>query len=285
MRTNPVGMSLILVTFFALIAFHPVGGWSNDASDNFQPQQDELPVAPPKDAHMLFDGGELIRFVSKAGEKIDWVIKDGALVSSPGETRSNHIVSTVHFRDADIHVEFMLPEKGVGNSGIYIHGNYELQIINSFGQAKLTQNDMGALYGFAPPLVNAARKPGEWQVYDIRYRAPRRNDQGEITEEGSITAWLNGQKVQDHVRFGEPRSTFHPYRYHSTDYLQRIARRQKETMIGPVFLQDHDAPVRFRNVWLRPLDDKAHFYEEKAGAAKLFGELKTGWQVDLSGWR
>jgi hypothetical protein len=266
MRTNPVGMSLILLTFFALITFHPVGGWSDDASDVFQPQQDDLPVAPPRDAHILFDGDESVRFVSKAGKKIDWVIKDGTLVSSPGETRSNHIVSTVHFRDADIHVEFMLPEKGVGNSGIYIHGNYELQIINSFGQEKPTQNDMGALYGFAPPLVNAARKPGEWQVYDIRYRAPRRNDKGEITEDGSISAWLNGQKVQDHVRFGEPRSTFHPYRYHSTDYLQRIGQRQKETMIGPVFLQDHDAPVRFRNVWLRPLDDQAQLYEEKAAA-------------------
>jgi hypothetical protein len=75
-----------------------------------------------------------------------------------------------------------------------------------------------------------------------------------------ITAWLNGQKVQDKTEFGEPRSTYHPYRYNTTPYLKKIWEKQKKTHVGPVFLQDHDSPVKFRNVWVRPLDDQAAMY-------------------------
>jgi hypothetical protein len=183
------------------------------ADDTFAPDQSKIPVASPKDAIVLFDGEQTNKFLNKNGEKINWPIKEGALVSSRGGSNSNHIVSQVHFRDADIHVEFAINEKGSGNSGVYIHGNYELQIIDSFGKGKPTMQDIGAIYGFSKPLVNAGRKRGEWQVYDIRYRAPRRDESGKVTEEGSITAWLNGQKVQDHARFGEPRSVYHPYRH------------------------------------------------------------------------
>ncbi len=237
------------------------------SAEDFAPKQDKLPVDPPKDAIVLFDGKDTNLFLNKHGEAPRWPIEDGALVSSPGGGNTNHLVSKLHFRDADIHVEFMLPEKGPGNSGVYIHGNYELQIFNSAGKDKPTMDDIGAVYGFAKPLVNAGRKPGEWQVYDIRYRAPRRDADekagGKITEEGSITAWLNGQKVQDNTRFGEPRSVYHPFRYGTTDYLKAIGERQKQTSVGPVFLQDHGNPVRFRNVWVRPLDDKAKQYEMK----------------------
>ncbi len=233
------------------------------AGGEFAPRQEQLPVPPPEGAVVLFDGEEHNLMLGKDGGPIDWPIEDGALRSMPGQTRANHIVSKLHFRDADIHVEFMLPEKGSGNSGVYIHGNYELQILNSFGKKEdqLNQGHAGAIYGFAKPLAQACRKPGEWQVYDIRYRAPRRNAEGEIVEEGSITAFLNGVKVQDNTRFGEPRSVYHPYRYKTTPYLKAIWERQKRTGIGPVFLQDHDNPVRFRNVWVRPLDDDAFLYE------------------------
>lgn len=246
--------SLVLVGMVAGPAVAEPGG-------EFLPQQDKLPVAPPEDAVVLFDGGETNLFLSMEGGPFDWSIEDGALVSTRSKRRSNHLVSKLHFRDADIHVEFKLPEKTSGNSGVYIHGNYELQIFNSFGKENPNMGDAGGIYGFAKPLVNACRKPGEWQVYDIRYRAPRRNDKGQIVEEGSITAWLNGHKVQDHTRFGEPRSHYHPYRYGTTPYLQEIWKRQKLTMTGPVFLQDHDSPVCFRNVWVRPLDDCAAVYE------------------------
>ncbi|MEK6238835.1 MAG: DUF1080 domain-containing protein [Planctomycetales bacterium] len=238
------------------------------AADDFKPRQDQLPTPPPKDTVMLFDGEGVNLFLGKTGGEMDWPVKEGALVSARGKSRSNHIVSRLHFRDAEIHVEFMLPEKSKGNSGIYIHGNYELQIFNSFGKQKFNQGDAGAIYGFHKPLVNACREPGQWQVYDIRYLAPRRDESGKIVEEGVITAWLNGQLVQDQSKIGEPRSNYHPYRYNTTDYLKAIWERQKQTMAGPVFLQDHDAPVRFRNAWIKPLDDKAFLYEPEKDPAK-----------------
>jgi len=233
------------------------------AVEPFAPNQSDLPVAPPEDAIVLYDGKDVNLFLNKEGGEFDWPIEDGALVSTSGKRPANHVVSKLHFRDADIHVEFLLPPQGSGNSGVYIHGNYELQVINSFGKENPGAGDAGAIYGFSKPLVNASRKPGEWQVYDIRYRAPRRDENGEIVEKGSITAWMNGQKVQDHATFGEPRSTYHPYRYHTTPYLKKIWEQQKKTLTGPVFLQDHHNPTRFRNIWIRPLDDRAFLYEPK----------------------
>ena len=222
--------------------------------DEFLPNQNRLPTPPPKDAVVLFNGTDTVRFVSMTGEKIDWPIKNQTLVSSKGKRRTNHIVSTFHFRDADIHAEFMLPKQGPGNSGLYIHGNYEMQIFNSAGKKKVGANDIGALYGFAPPLVNAARPPETWQVYDIRYRAPLRDSDRQITKSGSITAWLNGQLVQKGTLFTEPRSSYHPFRHGVTEFLRKIDAQKQKTMIGPLFIQDHDNPVRFRNIWVRPLD-------------------------------
>ncbi|QDT63326.1 3-keto-disaccharide hydrolase [Calycomorphotria hydatis] len=244
-------------------------GWSEEAKvEDFAPAQDQLPAPVPDDAIVLLNDSGTIGFRSKTGGQIDWPYEEGELISTRGQTRSNHIVSTLHFRDADIHVEFQLPPEGAGNSGVYIHGNYEMQIIKSHNKQKPGESDMGGLYGFAPPLVQAAKPPGEWQVYDIRYRAPRRDAEGKIVEEGAITAWLNGKQVQDNVRFGEPRSVYHPFRYKSTDYLKAIWDQQLKTSVGPLFLQDHDSPVRFRNVWVRPLDDLAIEYNGDVAKAE-----------------
>ena len=162
------------------------------ARPDFTPCQDTLPVAAPDDAIVLYDGQGTNLFLSMEGGPIDWPVEDGTLVSTRGQRRTNHLVSKLHFRDADIHVEFLLPDKTSGNSGVYIHGNYELQIFNSFGKGEPSMEDIGAVYGFAKPLVNAGRKPGDWQVYDIRYRAPRRDAAGKVVRQGSLTAWLNG---------------------------------------------------------------------------------------------
>jgi len=256
--------SLFTIGFVLLLSASVVT--AQDASSEqgeeepFAPNQENLPVAPPEDAIVLFGGKDVNLFLDKEGKKVDWPVEDGELISSRTDRLQNHIVSRLHFRDAEIHAEFKLPEKGSGNSGIYIHGNYELQVINSFGKENPNAGDAGAIYGFFKPLVNACKKPGEWQVYDIRYRAPRRDGDGKIIENGRITAWLNGQKVQDKAEFGEPRSTYHPYRFITTQYLKDIWARQKATMVGPVFLQDHNAPTRFRNVWVRALDDLSFMY-------------------------
>ena len=250
---------ILLIAFlgFSMIATLP----AEETEQAFAPQQDKIPVKPPQGAIVLFDGEGTNLFLSKEGKACRWKIEEGTLISTGNGVRANHIVSTLHFRDADIHVEFNVVPQASGNSGVYIHGNYEMQIYNSHGKKELTDHDEGSLYGFQKPLVNAARPAGEWQVYDIRYRAPRRNEKKEITEEGMITAWLNGQKVQDKTRFGEPRSTYHPYRYETTPYLKTIWEHQLKSMTGPVFLQDHDSPCRFRNVWVKPLDDKSFMYE------------------------
>jgi hypothetical protein len=243
-------MALAIVLSLILLATEP----------EFKPDQSKLPVPPPRGAIALLDDKGKHLFLSMAGEKINWPVADGVIVSTPKKNR-NHIVSKLHFKDADIHVEFMLPEKGSGNSGVYIHGNYEIQILNSFDKKKVTQEDAGALYGFSPPLENACRKPGEWQVFDIRYRAPRRDGSGKIVEDGTVTVWFNGKKVQNGTRFGEPKSAFHPFRFGNTPYLDKIRDRQKKTMTGPVFLQDHGNPVKFRNVWVLPADKQAFTYE------------------------
>ncbi len=233
-------------------------GAKNDFS--FSPNQADLPVAPPENSIVLLSPTENL-FLGRQGTEPNWPNENGVVTSTHGGSNMNHLVSKYHFRDADIHVEFMLPPKGSGNSGIYIHGNYELQILNTHGKDEITMNDMGALYGFKKALVNAARPPGEWQVYDIRYRAPRRNEEGNITKPGSVTAFLNGQKVQDETTFEEARSSFHPYRHGVTSYLKKVGKRQRLTMTGPIFLQDHNNAVKFRNVWLVPLDNQSRLYQ------------------------
>lgn len=232
------------------------------AAWDFPPDQSNLPVPPPPGATVLLGEEGPPMFRSMAGKDIDWKVEKGIAMPTH-KNNKNHIVSTLHFRDADIHAEFLLPEKSPGNSGIYIHGNYEVQIFNSYGKEKITQEDAGALYGFHAPLVNACRKPGEWQVFDIRYRAPRRDAMGKITENGTVTVYFNGKKVQDEAAFAEPRSVFHPFRYGNTPYLDTIRDKQKKTMTGPLFLQDHGNPVKFRNVWVLPRDKQAFVYEPK----------------------
>ncbi|MEM7457581.1 MAG: DUF1080 domain-containing protein [Planctomycetota bacterium] len=230
-----------------------------DDSD-FAPDQSAETVPAPEDAIVLFDAERGINlFRNKLGGSTDWNVAGDLMEVVSGN--SNHIVSMVHFQDADIHVEFMTVDAENCNSGIYVHGNYELQIMNSVNK-ELSNHTMGAVYGFHQPLVNADRGPGQWQIADIRYRAPVRNEEGEVVREGSITAWMNGQKVQENARFAEPRSTYHPFRFRTTDFLREIWEQQKATSTGPVFLQDHDHPVKFRNVWIRPLDEHAFFYAD-----------------------
>jgi hypothetical protein len=223
------------------------------ADDPFAPVQSPLPVPPPPGAVVLFgDGSEPPKFTSMAGGPSDWKVFDGTLEVTKSSKHANHLVSTVAFRDADIHAEFLVNPAAKGNSGLYIHGHYEMQIYDSFGVEPPTEQDEGSLYRFAKPLVNASKPCGEWQVYDIRFTAPRRDASGRIVKPGSITAWLNGRKVQDGVEFTEPRSPYVPYKHGVTDHLRAIEKKLVATGEGPLFLQDHGSPTRFRNVWIVP---------------------------------
>jgi len=239
---------------FADFADRTVRAGEDRPAAGFRPVQEPLPVKPPAGAVLLFgDGSEgPPKFVSTKGEPIDWVVEDGSLCMKRSIGHLNHVVSTDVFQDADIHAEFMTVKQAQGNSGLYIHGLFEMQIFDSHGVDPPTDQDAGSLYRFAKPLVAAARPVGEWQVYDIRYTAPRRDAAGKVTRPGSIIAWLNGRLVQDGVEFSEPRSPYIPYRHGVTEYLRGVKRRLDETGKGPLFLQDHGSPVRFRNIWIVP---------------------------------
>jgi hypothetical protein len=242
----------------------------NAAPAAFRPVQEPLPVPPPPGAILLFgDGSEPggPRFTSMAGGPIDWRVEDGSLVVACSEGRANHLVSVPVFRDADIHAEFITSPVARGNSGLYIHGHYEMQIFDSSDIDPPTDQDAGALYRFGKPLAAAARPVGEWQVYDIRFIAPRRSADGRITVPGRITAWLNGTLVQDGIEFTAPRSPYVPYRHGATDHLRKVEATLVATGHGPLFLQDHGSPVRFRNVWVRPLDGDASRADHRDAAA------------------
>jgi len=241
----------------AVLSGLPAAPAGDTGGHAFRPAQDSLPVKPPADAVVLFgDGADgKPKFTAMDGGPLDWQVEDGALVVTKSPRHANHAVSTEVFRDADIHAEFMVDPHAKGNSGLYIHGHYEMQIFDSFGIEPPTEQDEGSLYRFAKPLVNASRKAGEWQVYDIRFTAPRRGPDGKVATPGRITAWLNGRLVQDGVEFAEPRSPYIPYRHGVTDHLRGVEKRLRETGEGPLFLQDHGSPTRFRNVWIRRLGE------------------------------
>ena len=174
------------------------------------------------------------------GEKIDWPIEDGVTVPKPRGNR-NHIVSKLHFRDADIHVEFMTPEKGPGNSGVYIMGRYEVQILDSYGSSTYSNGQLGAVYKQHAPLVNPARPPLQWQSYDIVFTAPRFDAAGKLLAPARMTVLLNGVLVQNNVELKGP-----------TVYRGQPVYAAHGP--GPLVLQDHgNEGIRFRNIWIRPL--------------------------------
>ena len=218
-------------------------------ADDFAPPQDRLPVEAPAGAVVLLGAGGEPRFVGMDGGPTDWKQDGDELVVTRTAGHANHVHSIDTFEDADLHAEFVVDPLAHGNSGLYFHGWFEMQIYDSAGIDPVTDQDEGSLYRFAKPLVNAARSAGQWQVYDIRYTAPRRAADGKVTRPGSIIAWLNGKKVQDGVEFNEPRSPYIPYKHGVTDHLRAVEKTLLETGRGPIFLQDHGSPTRFRNIW------------------------------------
>jgi len=197
----------------------------------------------PSDAVVLFDGTSTARWTTRDGQASRCTVEAGAMVCTSGV---GDMYSTVKHGDAQIHVEFAPPEmpghKGQlrGNSGVYLQGRYEVQVLDSFENPTYVTGMLGALYGQAAPLVNAARKPGEWQSYDIIFRAHRCDAQGAVIQNGTLTVLLNGVLVQDHITNKDTKGGCGD---------------------GPLMFQDHsgfkNAPVtamKFRNVWFRPLN-------------------------------
>jgi hypothetical protein len=196
--------------------------------------------SPPSDAIVLFDGKELSAFRAENGSAPKWNVKEGyAEVNGTG-----NIFTRQEFGDVQLHIEWAAPAEAVGegqgrgNSGVYFQGRYEIQVLDSYNNKTYFDGQAGAFYGNFPPLVNPARKPGEWQTYDIIFRTPKLGTDGKQIIPGSLTVFFNGVLVQDHV----------PVKSATT-----AAAFKDVTPKAPLMLQDHGNPVRYRNIWIRPL--------------------------------
>jgi hypothetical protein len=194
---------------------------------------------PPSDAVVLFDGKDLSRWNN--GDK--WIIKDGyAIAAKTGITTKDS------FGDCQLHLEFASPEEvrgkgqGRGNSGIYIMGRYEVQILDSYQNETYFDGQCGSLYKQHPPLVNACRKPGEWQTYDIVFEGPRFEDK-KLVRPGYVTVIHNGIVVQNH------------FELKGGTYYDRPAAYTPHGPKAPLNLQFHGDPVKFRNIWIRELKE------------------------------
>ena len=200
------------------------------------------PGPPPSDAIVLFDGKNLSKWVGKDGGPAKWDVKNGVVtVNGTGS-----IFTKEEFGDCQIHVEWASPSEvkgegqGRGNSGVYIQNRYEIQVLDSYHNETYFHGQAGSVYKQHAPLVNASRKPGEWQTYEIIFHAPRFEGDKLVTP-ARVTVLHNGVLVQDNAEIlgttshvGEPKYEPHPLKQ-------------------PLQLQDHNNPVRFRNIWIRPL--------------------------------
>lgn len=189
----------------------------------------------------LFDGTSTAMWTHRDGSPINWIVEDGTLTVKRG---AGCIVSTVKYGDAHIHVEWCEPDmpdktgQEKGNSGVYIHGAYELQVLDSYGIENPGLGDCGAIYSVFTPRVNACKPAMEWQTYDIFLRAPRFDADGNVTENARVTILQNGVCIQNNIEL---------WRTTPGGIVE------EKVAVGPLLLQDHGNPVSFRNVWIETL--------------------------------
>jgi hypothetical protein len=198
----------------------------------------EADSQPPADAVVLFDGQDLSHWQNAD----NWSVEDEVIVCGRGVIRSKE-----EFGDCQIHIEWSAPTpakgsgQGRGNSGIFMMGIYEMQILDSYDNKTYFDGQAGAIYKQTPPMANAMRPPGEWNAYDIVWTAPRFNDDGTVKSPAYITALHNGVLVLNHFELLGDTPFHRPPAYN------------KHAVTGPITLQDHGNPVRFRNIWIRPI--------------------------------
>ena len=206
-----------------------------------------VPTAPPSDAIVLFDGKDLSRWMQmKNGQSVDapWPVRDGYFETGAG---SGSVMTREKFGDVQLHLEWATPDpargfsQDRGNSGVIFMGRYEVQVLDSYENVTYADGQAAAIYGEYPPLVNAAKKPGEWQYYDIIFEAPQFNGTM-VVKPAYVTVIWNGVLVQHRRALDGPTSptrTVHAYVPHDPEL--------------PLTLQDHAHPVRYRNIWIRRL--------------------------------
>jgi len=199
---------------------------------------------PPSDAVVLFDGKSLSQWQSVRGGEARWKVSDGCITVDTGK---GDIQTKQGFGSCQLHIEFRCPAKvvgesqGRGNSGIFLQGQYELQVLDSYNNKTYSNGMVGSIYKQHIPLANAARKPGDWQTYDVVYAAPKFKGDGTVLSPAFVTVLHNGVLVLNHVEIkggtayrGQPKYAKHPDK-------------------APLRLQDHRNPVGYRNIWIREL--------------------------------
>lgn len=211
-------------------------------------QPGDAPGKPPSDAVVLFDGKSLDSWVSvsKTGEvtPAKWALKEGAMEVVP---KSGIVRTKQQFADCQLHIEWATPKEvvgdsqGRGNSGIFLCGKYEVQVLDSFNNITYADGQAASVYAQNPPLANVSRGPGEWQAYDIVFHPTRFDAAGKVVSPGTVTVIQNGVLMQDNWEFeglaghrARPKLAAHPEK-------------------GPLELQDHGNPMRFRNIWIREI--------------------------------
>ena len=196
----------------------------------------EAPGAPPSDATILFDGTDVLAW--KGAER--WKVQDGVLIVG-----KKSIETKQSFGDCQLHIEWSAPSpaKGTGqhrgNSGIFLMGKYEIQVLDSYQSDTYHDGQAGAIYKQTPPAVNAMRPPGQWNIYDIFWTAPRFDEAGQLATPAYITAIHNGVLILNHFELQGDTPYTRPPEYNA------------HGPTGPIMLQDHNHPVRFRNIWVR----------------------------------
>ena len=206
----------------------------------------------PSDAILLFDGRNLTRWAhhgagANANELLDakWAVRDGYFETGAG---TGSLYTRESFGDVQLHIEWASPSvvggnsQGRGNSGIFLMGLYEIQVLDSYDNRTYADGQAGAIYGQWPPLVNVARKPGEWQTYDIAFEAPRFRD-GKVVQPAYQTVFWNGVIVHNRKAV-----------MGTTIYRDVASYSTPHTAELPLMLQDHRNPVRYRNIWIRRLE-------------------------------
>ena len=207
-----------------------------------------MATRPPSDATVLFDGLNLDSWEAADSRPATWRVRSGYVEVKPG---AGSIRTKEKFGDVQLHVEWATPKRPSGtgqdrgNSGIFLMGRYEVQVLDSYDNETYADGQAGALYGQYPPLLNASLPPGEWQSYDIAFRRPRFDSAGHLLERARITVVHNGVLIQNNEALLGP-----------TEWLVTPPDSSVGDA-GPLELQDHGTPVRFRNIWLRKLPPRA----------------------------
>ncbi|MEM6764505.1 MAG: DUF1080 domain-containing protein [Bacteroidota bacterium] len=201
-------------------------------------------TAPPSDAIILLGENGVSSWTNVKGMEAGWEVKEGIITTVPGK---GPIVTKRAFGDVQLHIEWKAPEKiegagqGRGNSGVFLMSQYEVQVLDSYNNRTYSNGQAASVYKQHIPMVNAMRPPGEWQVYDIIFKAPTFNENGSLRAPATMTVLHNGILVQNHVTLLGPTVYDSLPRY--TSHAAKL----------PLMLQDHSNPVSFRNIWIREL--------------------------------